>query len=283
MSFTTLDALAIDLFGKKIPKKIHYQVLNSEFKNHSPLTLNQSKTLLAIESCIQGIPEKKILKRLGVSIINKTPQEKHTFIQPLFVNEVVLTDTTSESSIAGIMEFTDKTGRSVKFWFDLKLKPKAKKTEVTILSLNLMMNANPQVELFLVPEDAIDTPILYAVENYSDLYSKISSIAINKYNPAPIGMHEYIAIAFHKELIAPNINIKMKISTQQDGVLGNEDESRYKLIKNSWLVTILPFYSDLSSNKKWIKITAQSSPNIYSKELTEERLIGSFLANPHIN
>ena len=42
-------------------------------------------------------------------------------------------------------------------------------------------------------------------------------------------------IAFHKDLTASDINIKIKLSNQQDDISDYYDESRYNLIENSWL------------------------------------------------
>lgn len=282
-SLLSLDVSAIDLFGKKVSKTISYQILDREFNSYHSLTSEQNNALLALEAYIQGASKKKIAKQLGVSIHGTKSTSANDFTKALSVHEVVLFSETSNSNMAGIMEFSDETGRSVKFWFDTNIAVDGKNTNVTMLALNLMMQANTEIELFLVPEDSIDTSILYATENYVDLYNKIKGIAVNKIIPASTESHDYVAIAFYKELIAPGINVKMKISDQKNDNTGLDNKSRYKLIKNAWLVTVLPINTNLANDKTWIKITMQSEPGRYGAELKNERLIGLFSLNSYFN
>ena len=276
-SMIALDASALNLFGSKLPKAINYQVFDSQFEKYASLSKAQNKSLLALESVIRGIANKKIQKKLGVSISEAEFPGSENFVKPLQVANVVLADNSlSDSKIAGIMEFSDDTGRSVKFWFDMNIEETAKHVNATVLALEMMIQANPKVELFVVPDNAIDTTAVYAIKDYKKLYEKISNIAVNKRNHATSGQQEYTAVAFYKELIAPDMKVRMKIANTQDDASGLEDESRYALIEDTWLVTVLPFYADLTRDNKWIKITMQSKANAYDNKLADEYVAGLF-------
>ena len=277
VSLAALEASAFSLFNSKIPTSVNYQVLDNEFKNHAPLTKIQSNGLLALESVIRGISKKKIRKKLDIEMSNATFPDSEIFVKQLSVSNVVLTNTPKpDSNIAGIMEFSDDTGRSARFWFNMDLENTAKHDKASVLDLKLIMQANTKVELFIVPADAIDTATVYAVKNYAKFYKNISKLAVNKHNNTLRGEQEYLAIAFYKELLAPNMKVRMKLANNKNGVSGSEDGSRYALIEDSWLVTILPLYSNLALDKKWIKITTQSEANTYDNKLSDEYISGLF-------
>jgi len=276
ISLFAFEVFAFGLLGQKIPKNINYEILNNEFRPHSQLTSNQSSALLALEAKIRGYSSKKIKKKLGISIPDTLFPGSEIFTKPLTVDEVALANTASESDMAGFMRFTDETGRHATFWFDLTIDAKEKSSSVNIQALELVTQSNTEIELFLIPEDAINTSTIYAAKDYSKLYKEISSIATKINHTTVTGLQKYIAVAFYKELIAPNMSINMKLTDMQEGTSGQADESHYKLVEDAWLVTILPLHLDLARDKRWIKITAQAKTDAYNSDLSEEHVIGLF-------
>ena len=272
------DAFALNLFGgNKFPKSIDYTVVGNDLAPYTQLTSEQSNALLALEAKLRGHSSKKVKKKLGVVTPDELFPESEKLIKSLVVEEVALFDATSTTDLAGFMRFADGSGRNVEFWFVMALQ-KNTNLAIDVQALDISTSSGVDVELFVVPEDKINAATIIAVNDYAKLYKEIGSIALAN-NASMSSTENYIAVAFFKELIAPGMQINMKLADTQEGPAGLAYESRYKLVEDAWLVTMLPLNKNAMRDNKWVKITQQAKSSAYPDELNEERVIRLFQLN----
>ncbi len=131
------------------------------------------------------------------------------------------------------------------------------------------------MEVFIVEDESVDSSTQAVIDNYVGLYKNISSKSLST-SAYPSGKRKYIAVVFFKNLIAPNVRVKVKLASERTGLEGKSDNNYFQVFEGGWVVSVRSFESDLKNDVQWLKVTLQSDKRDYPAMKDDERLVGLF-------
>ena len=278
LAVTSFNAQAFNLFGKKLPKEISYEILDAKLDPFAA-TDSQKNALLALEAGLRGVSDSKIKKAYDVKLKGDDLGVIKEVIQNLEIQNIIL-DLDPQASepnmpLSGYITFADEVGRSLQLGFIMQTNANSQAQEVQVTNLNPIFWGTPNIELFIVPEEALDASTASAEKNYINLYKNISSKSINV-NNLPYGQQTYFIVAFFKGLVPPGVLVSLKTSNEKDGPQGSTDNNKFQMFEGGWVVAIQSIDANLQAEPKWAKITYQADTKIYEGMDDAERIIGLF-------
>ena len=271
------------LFGTKIGSKIEtsitYEILDSQLQIIDSLPQAQTNALLALDAAMRGIKSKKIQKSLTVTISGKQIDAIKDIISNLSVKNVVIDNmggtNGAASPFSGLITLADGVGRSIQIGFVMLISKVSSGYDVEVVNLNPSFWGAPNMEVFIVEDESVDSSTQSVINNYVGLYKNISSKSLSA-SAYPSGKRKYIAVVFFKNLIAPNARVKVKLASERAGLEGISGDNYFQVFEGGWVVGVRSFESDLINDVKWLKITIQSDKSNYPAMNDEERLVGLF-------
>ncbi len=275
----SFNAQAFDLFGKKLPDSITYEILDSELQPYNSLTEAQKNALLALEARVRGISEKKIKNAYGVALVGDDLAILNEVIEKLEIENVIL-DADPKSNdqtlpFSGYITFADEVGRSLQLGFILQINENTNGQRVQVINLNPIFWGTPNIELFVIPEKALDASTSSAEKDYIALYKNLTSKSLN-INDIPYAHDKYFIVAFFKSLIPPGVLVSLKVADDKDGAHGNVENNKFQVFDGGWMVAIQPLEANLQKEMKWAKVTYQTDDTIYKGMDDSERIVGLF-------
>lgn len=239
----------------------------------------EKRLIHGIEARLRGADARRVLNDLAVSTPADLPDFGATLgglklREVLLIPEAAPAAEAGSRSLAGILRFGDRVGRSLDLGISSSFSEGARGLEVVDLTIGQVFDPEPATELFALPAAQIDNGLVKAAEDYDALYRAVESRAVDMTDRvgAPAGRQDYAFIAFLKTPLDSGAKLQMLIGQGRRLAAGDASGTSYRDFGGGWVVGLLRAEMDLKADPaRWIALVHDPAG-----ETRKARVIGYF-------
>jgi len=186
----------------------------------------------------------------------------------------------SDKTIAGKIDFEGPLGRRTSALHVSRFSSTNNEIVITEARVEPLYSTNPEPMLFIVPTSSLPNNASLYPDSYTDLLTFVSEKAVTPSSRVNMIEEnaEYTIFVFLLDRISPSAALQVKVSTQETGIYGYKQTTRY-LNFNGWQVGILSGLFSLSDRGQTepLYVKAVFVPGKEVGKLRPPRLIGRYM------